>query len=202
MTLNLNDEFALLYPNQDIKNKLRLLNDFQFRIYASVIDNNNFQLIPNGMQTNKNLLANPNYILLNMYDHSNVKNLILNDIEMPIHYCGMYEIDSLKLEINIKSDSNSEQAFQIDSYNMYENDRVEIFTIDLNLSSVCARKKTSILESLQYFSNQPVLAESTNTKQLSDVNSSQSLKVHVLLPIILSVFIVTFFILIAIFFRR
>ena len=200
MTVNLNDEFKLFYPNQNLKNKIKFLSDFKFRVYASVI-NNDFQLIPNGMQTNKNILVS-NYVLLNAFDHSHIKNLILNDFEIPLHYCHLLEIDSLKLEISFKSNLNAEKNFQIENYNMYVNDRVEIFTIDLNLSSVCTRKKSSILESIQYFSNQPVLAESTNTKQLESTNSNQSLKVHVLLPIILSVFFVTFFILIAIFFRR
>ena len=200
MTLNLNEEFKLFYPNQNLKNKIKLLGDFKFRVYASVISND-FQLIPNGIQTNKNLLA-PNYILVNMFDHLNLKNSIMNDIGIPMHYCHLLDIDSIKLEISFKSNHMEEKSIQIENYNMYENDRVEMFTIDLNISSFCPRKKMNLLESIQYFSNQPVLAEPTNTKHLDDSQSRQSLKVHVLLPIILSVFFVTFFILVAIFFRR
>ena len=197
MTLDLNEEFKTFYPSHNLKNKINLMSDFQFRVYASVASSD-FLLIPSGVQTNKNLLKQ-NYLLLNIVENLSVKNLILDDMTLPMHYCNLLEIESLRLEFSFKSNINADHT---NNYQMYDSNNVEIFTIDVDISRVCARKKASLLENLQYFSNQPVLAEATNTKQIDDNNSTQSMKVHVVLPIILSFFFVTFFILIAVFFRR
>ena len=204
MSVNLNAEFKQYYPSQSLRSRIKTTNGFNFRVYASVI-NSDFQLIPSNMHTNaKNGLLKPNYIQLNMLESASVENLIANEAPLPVYFCNLLEMESLKLEFTFKSNRNANQK--------YDTNKMELFTIDYKLANVCTQKKAIVSDNtLQYFSNQPVLAAVTddttnNAKrrfdQTYDVNSTPSLKVHVILPIILSFFFVTFFILVAIFFRR
>ena len=191
MTINLNSEIERLFPDRDLVNKIRKSDYFHLNIYAAIL-NNDYQIFSNNSYQLKS-----NYAQVNLLDKINVEKILINNWNQPILFCNLYEIESLKLEFSLKKSST-------DSDSSFESNKIEVFTIEVKVFNSCSRKDTS--KASQYTFNQAYLPSTyENSRQNENRlgNESQtSLKVHVILPILLSFFFVTFIILIAIFFRR
>lgn len=191
MTINLNSEIERLFPDRDLVNKIRKSDYFHLNIYASIL-NNDYQIFSNNSYQSKS-----NYAQVNLLDKINVEKILINNWNQPILFCNLYEIERLNLEFSLKKSST-------DSDSSFESNKIEVFTIEVKVFNSCSRKDTS--KASQYTFNQvylPSTYENSRQNENRLGNESQTnLKVHVILPILLSFFFVTFIILIAIFFRR
>ena len=101
----------------------------------------------------------------------------------------MFEIESIKLEINFKPVSFSNYEEEDNNNNNDETNSLDMFTIEIKLSNHCFKREINTdLKEAQKLENYQ--------------HNSTNFKVHVILPVLLSFFLVSTLIVIALFIRR
>jgi len=175
LSLNLKSELTRFHSHLNIFE----LNIAQLNIFAIFKDLNRYHLP----------IAEPvksKFVHLRTIDSKSLKDLIHNNSEITLLVCNLINVELVRLEL-----STVGKTF-------------DVFTIEFSLLEHCPPIDTFF--HLQNSNNNHYTTSLQQQKVLLEgeksESSTSSLKVHVLLPIVLSFFIVTMVIFLAIFFRR
>lgn len=184
ITVDLKTEINKFYPHL---NTMDMGSSF-LNIFALYKDRN-YRLLPNDIFQTSSISPSANYIHLRTVDSEALQQFTSNRTGLSFSVCSVVDIELIKLEVT-----------KIGS-------ALEVFTIDFNLIDHCPRINDMLLISQnELFTTKyqhKALSSIEKLRKINELNDgSTSLKIHVVLPIILSFFMVTIFICIAIFIRR
>lgn len=191
MTIDLITELERIYSRYNLVERIKAAEHAQLKIYALLLINNNnnnndYQLIPNESKSSSSY-----YVQLRSIENLNLKHIISskNNSNIPILICNVFEIESIKLEINFKPVSFSNYEEEDNNNNNDETNSLDMFTIEIKLSNHCFKREINTdLKEAQKLENYQ--------------HNSTNFKVHVILPVLLSFFLVSTLIVIALFIRR
>lgn len=178
ISINLNTELDKFYPHLNIMD----LKQVTLNIHA-LFKNRNYRLIPSSYEEKS---SGSNFINLRTIDTRGVKELVRNRTALSMLVCNLLDIEYIKLEMSIVSGS------------------LDLFTVDFRPVDHCQGIKDYLNNRNQLFTTK-FHQKASSIKKLKtpdDNHEESSFKVHVILPIILSFFMVTLLIFIAVFFRK
>jgi len=193
-------ELERIYSKYNLIERIKLADHVQLKIYALFTNSNHYQLIKN-----ENSQIKSSFIQLRLVENLNLKHIVSskNNSIIPLLLCNLYEIDTVKLEISFELNpiSNVNDNYEDESVNISINDEeinsnsLDLFAIEVKLSNNCVKKEDSSQFQRDFID--------TNTQKMENIQSSSSnYKVHIVLPIVLSFFLVSMVIIVTVFLRR
>jgi hypothetical protein len=193
MSMNLAREFEIFYPESSdiIIKRLRNAEKMQLKFYASISPSSTggngrkfhyFQMNP--MLAPKDLTNEylPLKTLKNLnsdefFGHVNIK----SNANLPILICNLFEMENLLVEVTFRPKSSK--------------DVIELFTFELNLMDSCQDGSETNNNNNKLFN--VITSKSSNIKSNNRIN-----RTNIILPVVLSFFLLSLLILIAVLLRR
>lgn len=175
ITIDLIGELEKIYSRFNLVERIRIADHVQLKVYGLFTHTNEYNLISSDQ-------VKSYYIQLKSYENLGLKHLVSskNTSLVSLQICNVFEIDTLKLEINFKP-SSEDQAEETTT-------SLDVFTIEIKLANHCFKRDD--------LSNTQQKLE--NYQQASGMNY----KVHVILPVVLSFFFVSMLIILTVLIRR
>lgn len=181
ISINLKTELTKFYSHLNIYN----LNTAKLNVFALFKDRN-FRLIPSHQKISA--IDTSDFIHLRKIENQHLQGLIRNNSVFTMLVCNLVDIEYMKLELSVVGKS------------------LDVYTVDFSLEDHCPRVDTFLMKKNLILTTKSKQKVSSAIEKLAapdkDDSMASNLKVHVILPIILSFFMVTMLIFIAVFFRR
>ena len=194
VSLNLTAELQFAYDQFELPDRLRSKHSrAELNVYAQFKNKNKYRLVPGDFKVNA---VKSSFVHMRKMDSAELRQLMSaqNSSLASFLVCNLADIEFIRIELSVRPTSTAPTS-------------LDMFVIDFSLHDHCPRINEILDKNLLMQSTKMYLKELKNYGMLEasaveDDSQNSSIKVHVILPIVLSFFMVGMIIFVAVFFRR